>query len=318
MTAGNAHLDPASGAPDEAGAARRLPGRWRRIGNATWELARVLAGDSYGRAGLGILIFLVVLAAIAPAVIPMDPWANNYRADGSLARLDGPSWRHLLGTTYYGQDVLSQLILGTQQTVLVGFVTAILIGFIGTNIGLVSGYFGGAVDEGVMRMTDFFYAIPFLPFMMVVVALIDRSLPVIIASMGFIFWRTAARVVRAQVLTLKTRPYVLAARASGASHLRVMYVHILPNVLPLGLLYLIFGAAWAILTESSLSFIGLGDPDHVSWGLMLNQAFATGSIRHAWWWVVPPGAALMLFLVSLYLLGRGFEERANPRLREQR
>ena len=180
-------------------------------------------------------------------------------------------------------------MLGTRQTVLVGFVTAILIGFIGTNVGLISGYFGGVVDEVLMRITDFFYAIPFLPFMMVMVALIDRSLPVIIGSMAFIFWRTAARVVRAQVLTLKTRPYVLAARASGAGHLRIMYVHILPNVLPLGLLYLIFGAAWAILTESSLSFIGLGDPNHLSWGLMLNQAFVTGSIRYAWWWVVPPG-----------------------------
>ena len=94
--------------------------------------------------GLGILIFFVVLAAIAPAVNPMGPWANNYRAEGSLARLDGPSWQHLLGTTYYGQDVLSQLILGTRQTVIVGFVSAILIGFIGTNIGLISGYFGGA------------------------------------------------------------------------------------------------------------------------------------------------------------------------------
>lgn len=317
MSMGHAHLDPAPRAPDEADAARP-DGRWRRIGRAAMELVRILTADSYGRVGLGVLTFFVVLAAIAPAVIPMDPWANNYRADGSLARLGGPSWQHLLGTTYYGQDVLSQLILGTQQTILVGFITAILIGFIGTNIGLISGYFGGVVDEVLMRITDFFYAIPFLPFMMVVVALINRSLPVIIASMAFIFWRTAARVVRAQVLTLKTRPYVLAARASGAGHLRIMYVHILPNVLPLGFLYLIFGAAWAILSESSLSFIGLGDPNHLSWGLMLNQAFVTGSIRHAWWWVVPPGAALMVFLVGLYFLGRGFEERANPRLREQR
>ena len=310
MSVGQSHLDPLP----RARPARPL----RRMGRTALELARMLAADLYGRVGLGILIFFVVLAAIAPAVNPMGPWANNYRAEGSLARLDGPSWQHLLGTTYYGQDVLSQLILGTRQTVIVGFVSAILIGFIGTNIGLISGYFGGVVDEVLMRITDFFYAIPFLPFMMIVVALIDRSLPVIIGSMAFIFWRTAARVIRAQVLTLKTRPYVLAARASGAGHLRIMYVHILPNVLPIGFLYLIFGAAWAILTESSLSFIGLGDPNHLSWGLMLNQAFVTGSIRYAWWWVVPPGAALMVFLVSLYFLGRGFEELSNPRLREQR
>lgn len=317
MSTGQTKFDPslsAATAGDEGGSLGRL----RRSGRAAGELVRVLTADSYGRIGMGLLVFFMILALVAPAIAPMDPWANNYRPNGSLARLDGPTLQHLLGTTFYGQDVFSQLVLGTRQTILVGFVTALLIGFIGTNVGLISGYFGGIVDDVLMRITDFFYAIPFLPFMMVVVALIDRSLPVIIASMAFIFWRTAARVVRAQVLTLKTRPYVLAARASGAGHLRIMYVHIFPNVLPLGFLYLIFGAAWAILTESSLSFIGLGDPNHLSWGLMLNQAFVTGSIRYAWWWVVPPGAALMTFLVGLYFLGRGFEERVNPRLREQR
>jgi peptide/nickel transport system permease protein len=317
MSVRHARIKPIPPAPYETGGAKPA-GRLRRIGRVARELIRVLSADSYGRIGLCILVFFVVLACVAPALSPLDPWANNYRADGGLARLDKPSWQHLLGTTFYGQDVLTQLILGTRQTILVGFITAILIGFIGTNVGLVSGYFGGIADEVLMRITDFFYAIPFLPFMMVIVALIDRSMPVIIGSMAFIFWRTAARVVRAQVLTLKTRPYVLAARASGAGHLRIMYVHILPNVLPLAFLYLIFGAAWAILTESSLSFIGLGDPNHLSWGLMLNQSFVTGSIRHAWWWVVPPGAALMVFLVGLYFMGRGFEERANPRLREKR
>jgi peptide/nickel transport system permease protein len=295
-----------------------LVGRRRQGRGSVRELLRILLHDPYGRIGAGILVFFILLAAIAPFIAPFDPWANNYRPDGSLARLDSISSAHLLGTTVYGQDVFSQLILGTSQTILVGAVSAVLIGFIGTNIGLVSGYFGGLIDDVLMRITDFFYAIPFLPFMMVVVALIDRSLPVIIASMAFIFWRTAARVVRAQVLTLKTRPYVMAARASGAGHLRIMYIHIFPNVLPLSFLYLIFGAAWAILTESSLSFIGLGDPNRLSWGLMLNQAFATGSIRYAWWWVVPPGMALMLFLVGLYFLGRAFEERANPRLRERK
>jgi peptide/nickel transport system permease protein len=307
-----------SDSPLPTGTGRITRAGLRRMRGTLGELLRILLQDPFGRIGAGILVFFVVLAMIAPFIATFDPWANNYRPDGSLARLDGISATHLLGTTIYGQDVFSQLVLGTKQTILVGVVTAVLVGFIGTNIGLVSGYFGGLVDDVLMRITDFFYAIPFLPFMMVVVALIDRSLPVVIASMAFVFWRTAARVVRAQVLTLKTRPYVMAARASGAGHLRIMYVHILPNVLPLGFLYLIFGAAWAILSESSLSFIGLGDPNRLSWGLMLNQAFATGSIRYAWWWVVPPGMALMLFLVGLYFLGRGFEERANPRLRERK
>lgn len=228
---------------------QRPLGRLRRIGRAGRELARILFADPYGRIGMGIVVFFTVLAIVAPEIAPWDPWSNNYRPDGSLARLDGISSSHLLGTTFYGQDVFSQLILGTRQTILVGFVSAILIGFIGTNVGLISGYFGGLIDDILMRITDFFYAIPFLPFMMVVVALISRSLPVIIGAMAFVFWRTAARVVRAQILTLKTRSYILAARASGAGHLRIMYVHLLPNVLPLSFLYLIFGAAWAILTE---------------------------------------------------------------------
>jgi len=291
--------------------------RWEASLRWLWNAGRRFTDDPYRRVGLFVLAFFIILATLGPAIAPMDPWTSAYRPDQSLARLDGPSWQHLLGTTFYGQDVLSQVIIATRQSILVGFVTAVLIGFIGTNVGLISGYFGGYVDDALMRITDFFYAIPFLPFMMVVVALINRSLTVIIVSMAFIFWRTAARVVRAQVLTLKTRPYITAARAAGAGHLRILYIHILPNVLPLSLLYLTFGAAWAILTESSLSFIGLGDPNSLSWGLMLNQAFATGSIRYAWWWVVPPGAALMVFLVALYFLGRGLEEQMNPRLRER-
>jgi peptide/nickel transport system permease protein len=273
--------------------------------------------DGYGRFGLCTLGAFAVVAALCPWMATHDPWVNNTLPDGSLARLNGPSAAHWLGTTFYGQDVFSQLVLGTPQTLLVGVVTAVLVGFIGTNVGLVSGYFGGVVDDVLMRITDFFYAIPFLPFMMVVVTFLGTSVAVVVGSMSLVFWRTAARVVRSQVLTVKQRPYVMAARASGASHARIIYRHVLPNVLPLSFLYLLFGAAWGVLTESSLSFIGLGDPNRLSWGLMLNQAFATGSIRYAWWWVVPPGAALTLFMVSLYFLGRAFEERYSPRLRHQ-
>lgn len=308
-------LEPATLEPATADADPASVGRLRRAARAMRELASILTADVYGRLGMGLLLFFIVVAVLAPLIAPMDPWLNNYRPDGGLARLESISARHWLGTTFYGQDVFSQLVLGTRQTILVGFITAFLIGFIGTNVGLISGYFGGVVDDILMRITDFFYAIPFLPFTMVVVALIDRSLPVIIASMAFIFWRTAARVVRAQVLTLKTRPYVLAARASGAGHLRIMYVHILPNVLPLGFLYLIFGAAWAILTESSLSFIGLGDPMAITWGQMINMAFKTAAIRDAWWWVLPPSLSLILFLSGVFFIGRAYEERLNPRLR---
>ncbi|MFQ5914475.1 MAG: ABC transporter permease [Nitrospinota bacterium] len=234
-----------------------------------------------------------------------------------MERLQSISTKHWLGTTYHGEDVLTQAIVGTRLAFVVGLITALLIGIIGTNIGLISGYFGGYIDDALMRITDVAYAIPFLPFMIVVVTLLFPRLDVVIGSMALVFWRTAARVVRSQVLSLKERPYVLAARASGASHLRVMYVHLLPNVLPLAFLYLVFGVAWAVLTEAGLSFLGLSDPNHVSWGLMLHHAFVSGFMRDAWWWVLPPGISLMLFLVGCYFIGRGFEEYSNPRLRAQ-
>lgn len=263
--------------------------------------------NAHGRAGGAILGSFVLLAVFAPLLAPYDPWVNNMRPDGALARLDPPSIQHWLGTTVYGDDVLSQVMLGTRLTLIVGLVTAVMIGVIGTNIGLVAGYYGGAVDAVLMRLTDIAYAVPFLPFMIVLIGFVEDRLSATIAAMALVFWRSAARVVRAQVLTLRERQYIMAARGAGAGSLRIIYRHILPHVMPLALLYLVFGAGWAILTESSLSFLGLGDPDALSWGLMLNQAFDGGAIREAWWWVLPPGGALMLLLIGIYLLGRGIE-----------
>jgi peptide/nickel transport system permease protein len=300
-----------TGVPEPA--ARAMPGFRLPPGVQQW--LRPLWADPWGRAGVGILAVMLVIAILAPYLVPFDPFTSHQRPDGGLARLDGPSMRHWLGTTYYGHDVLTQTLLGTRRVFVIGLSTAFLIALIGTNVGLVAGYAGGWIDDILMRITDLVYAIPFLPFMIVLVSLVGTKLEVVVIAMALIFWRTAARVVRSQVLTLRTRPYVLAARASGAGHLRILYVHLLPNVLPLGMLYLVFGVAWAVLTEASLAFLGLSDQQQVSWGMMLNQAFRTGSIRNAWWWVVPPGFALMLFLVACYFLGRAYEELANPRLR---
>jgi peptide/nickel transport system permease protein len=283
----------------------------RAIGAALPRHVPYCLRNGYGQVGAGIVGGFILLALVAPFIAPYDPWVNNMRPDGALARLDPPSWQHLLGTTVYGDDVLSQVVLGSRLTLMVGLLTSALIGVIGTNVGLVSGYLGGWVDTCLMRITDIAYAVPFLPFMIVLIGFVDDRLSTTIVAMALVFWRTAARVVRSQVLTLKQRQYVTAARGSGAGNLRIMYRHILPHVMPLSLLYVVFGAAWAILTESSLSFLGLGDPDALSWGLMLNQAFDAGAIRNAWWWVLPPGCALMLLLVGIYLLGRGFEAPAQ-------
>lgn len=280
------------------------------------EIAQTLWGDAFGRAGVCILLLFLIVAIVSPHIGPDDPWQHHYTPENQLARLEPASGRHWFGTTYYGQDVFTQTVRGTRVAFAVGVITAVLIVIIGTNIGLIAGYFGGRVDDFLMRITDIAYAIPFLPFMIVVVSLVGPRLETIILSMSLLFWRTEARVVRSQVLSLRERPYILAARASGAGHLRLLYIHLLPNVLPIAFLYLVFGVAWAVLTEASLSFIGLGDPNQVSWGLMLFHAFNSGSMRDAWWWVAPPGLALMIFLLACYFMGRAYEERINPRLQQ--
>ena len=166
-----------------------------------------------------------------------------------------------------------------------------------------------------MRVTDLAFGIPFLPFAVVLVALLRPSLSNTIIAISVLMWRTSARVIRSQVLVIRERGFIKAARITGASDLRILYVHILPNVLPMILLYLAFDVAYAVLAEASISFLGFGDPNTVSWGQMLYLAYVSGSIRQAWWWTIPPGLAISLFVIAVFLLGREYERLANPRLR---
>jgi peptide/nickel transport system permease protein len=197
----------------------------------------------------------------------------------------------------------------------VGLLSALGSVIIGTLIGLAAGYFGGWVDEVLMRATDVAFGIPFLPFAMVVISIATASLPLIILLVIFFLWRTTARVIRSQVLSLKTRPFVWAAKAAGAGHLKILFLHIMPNVLPLSFLYIAMGVQAGVMLEAALSFLGFGDPHVQSWGIMLNAAFSAGAMRSAWWWVLPPGIALSLFVLSVFAVGRAYEEILNPRLR---
>lgn len=277
---------------------------------------RLLWRDKIGLAACLVLGFFILLAAGGPAMAPHDPTETLYR-DGSLLRLAPPSRQFPLGTTNMGQDILSQTIAGARVPILIGFISAFIIVTIGTNIGLVAGYCGRAVDDVLMRITDVTYGIPFLPFAIVLISVTGVGTANVILAISVLLWRTSARVIRAQVLSLRERPFVLAAKLSGASHLRVLYVHIAPNVLPLSLLYMAFGVAWGILAESSLGFLGLGNPEGISWGQMLYYAFRSGSMRTAWWWTIPPGLSIVLTVACFYIIGRTFETVANPRLRER-
>jgi peptide/nickel transport system permease protein len=275
-----------------------------------------LGRDILGKMAGLFLIFCIFLAAFGPSLAPYGPFEATFHDDGQLVRLEPPSKQHPLGTNHFGQDILSQLLYGTRVTILVGVVAALCGAAIGTAVALFAGYYGGWLDHILMRLADVAYGVPFLPFAILWVALFGPSMSNIVVVISLFLWRTTARVIRSQVLALKERPFILAARAAGASDLWIIWFQILPNVLPFSFLYASFGIAWAVLMEANLSFLGFGDPRVTSWGQILKVAFQAGVMRRAWWWVLPPGIALSLLVLSTFLVSRSYEEAVNPRLRE--
>ncbi len=288
---------------------------WRTFKEFVLASVRPFREDKAGLWALILLLFFIFLAIGGNRLAPYSPSEGNYLADGSVARLQPPSKQFWFGTTNMGQDVLSQTIAGARVAISIGFLSALCIVFIGTNVGLLSGYFGRHVDDLLMRITDVAYGIPFIPFAIVLITLTGVGTKSVILVITLLLWRTSARVIRSQVLSLKERPFVMAARVAGAGHLRLIYIHIAPNVFPFSMLYVAFGVAWAIMAEASMGFLGLGDPLAISWGQMLYYAFRSGAIRIAWWWVLPPGLSIILVVASCYIIGRTFEHVANPRLR---
>lgn len=278
---------------------------------------RLLLRDRFAFWGLTIFALFILVAMIAPWIAPYDPFAPMMTESGRLIRLAPPSAEHWLGTTAFGNDVFSQLVMGSRVALRVGLVAAIAVGFISTLVGVISGYFGGIIDDILMRMTDVALSIPTLPFAIVAVGLLGPSIDNIILVITLLFWRNGARIIRSVVLTERERVFVKWARAAGASHLHIILRHILPNILRVVFLWVTMSVAFAVLTEASLSFLGLGDPSITSWGQMLNTAFASGALRTAWWWVAPPSLMLITLISSLYLIGRAYEEQTNPRLRER-
>ncbi|MBW1995603.1 MAG: ABC transporter permease [Deltaproteobacteria bacterium] len=274
----------------------------------------VIWSDRLGRVGINILVFMIFLAVLAPVIAPYDPQEICRHPDGSLKRMESPSLEHIFGTTIYGKDVLSQTIWGTRTALKIGFFASVLAVLIGANIGLFSGYLGGMVDDVLMRITDIAYALPFLPTCIVLVGILGTNQWIVIGVIGSLLWRTTARTVRSQVLSLRSRPFVEAAKNAGASDLRIMYKEILPNILPLVFLFTAFSICWSIIAEVSLNFLGFGDPTQVSWGRIIYLAYAGQVMRIAWWWYVPPGMFITLFVAACFYIGHAYEQVANPRL----
>lgn len=277
----------------------------------------IIRQSGLGTAGALIVLFYAIVAILAPWIAPHDPWMTLKDAEGSIATMRPPSAEFPLGTTFLARDVLSQMIWAARTTMFIGLVSGLISIVIGANIGLFSGYYGGRLDEALMRFTDIVYGMPFLPFIIVLIALFGRSQSFVILAIVLIIWRTSARVVRAQTLALKQRQFVQAARARGCSDLRIIYRHIMPNILPLLLLYTAFNIAWSIIAEAGAAFLGFGDPNHLSWGGMLYELWISGQIRTAWWWFAWPSIAIIMLVSALVFISRAYEEVANPRLRQR-
>ncbi len=224
----------------------------------------------------------------------------------------------LLGADHMGSDLWTQLVYGTRISLSIGLSAAAISVAVGTAVGIICGYLGGVVDEFMMRVVDVLMAIPTLPILIILGAILGKSVWNIVLLISAFAWMGTARLVRSQTLSLRERVFVESAKASGASDAYVMLVHILPNVLPLVFAGMVLRIPAAILTEASLSFLGLGDPRVATWGRMLHNARGFGAFTTlAWWWLVPPGLAITFLSLAFVFIGNAVNEILNPRYRER-
>jgi len=274
---------------------------------------RDFSANKLGLIGLAILIVFFFIAAFSPWLAPFDP--TEIRAGPLMGR---PSELHIFGTDQLGRDIFSRVLYGTRLSLLVGLSAAAIAVVVGTLVGLVSGYYGKASGEALMRLTDLFLVMPFLPLVMVLATLLGRSLFIIMVVIGITSWPWMARVIRSEVLSLKQRAFVERARAIGCSNTHIIRKHILPNTLPLVTANAILIIPVAIMAEASLAFIGLGDPLTISWGSILEGAFTNNAITLGLWhWFIPPGLGIVFLSLGFALVGHVIDEVVNPRLRKK-
>jgi len=286
------------------------------FGRAKRTLSYVLK-DNAAKVGFVALVAFVFLGLFGPYIAPYHPIEDTLRQGGSMMRLQEPGGKAILGTTSFGKDVLSQFLAGARPTLIVGLFGGVGTGVLGFLVGLTSGYFGGRVDELLMRLTDLTFALPFLPMALVILSFVTPSVWLITSVLVVFLWKMPARVIRSEVMTVKERTFVKSARARGAGHMRTMFLHVAPNVLGIGFLYTAYAVGWSIVAGASLAFLGFGDPTTTSWGRMLQQVFRSGAIRVAWWWVLPPAIGIGAVTTSVFLVGRAFEEIVNPDLQTE-
>jgi len=295
------------------GSGRRIA--WDRRQRALARFWDEYRKDRNGTVGLAILALMVAVALAAPLLASSRGLNPIY---ATAAPNIGPSWHYPLGTDADGRSVLTELIWGSRISLMIGFAATLLSMVIGALIGIVAGHFGRLIDNLLMRFTDWFLVIPFLPLAIVLATTLGKSLGVIIFVIGITSWPGTARIIRAQALAVETRPYLERARALGAGHWHQMTKHVLPNVMPLLLANTILTVAGTILSETTLSFLGLGDPTRASWGQMLNEGFTTGGMLAGnQLWLLAPGVAVIVVVMAFTLVGHALETVLDPKLRER-
>ncbi len=272
-----------------------------------------------GKIGLTLLVIFALMAVCSFFPPLIDPMYHPMTGvDPQISHSTWPSWRHWLGTDFIGRDILCQLLAGARIAFMVGISAAFMSIFLGTIIGMIAGYAGKILDTLLMRLADMIMVMPTLLVVLILSSLFGQlNIWTIVLLIALFRWPGVSRVIRAQTLSLKERPFIEAAKVTGASNFRIIFRHIMPNVLPLSLLYMTFRVTSAIIIEASLAFLGFGDPSTVSWGMMLQWVWKTGHMFQAPYWLLPPGICISLLTLSFYMLGRAMEEVLDPRLRKE-
>lgn len=294
--------------------ARRLA--WQRRGRALRAKWNLFRSNGQAATGLVILAVFVLVALAAPVLVPaqdLDPAT----APGRPAQ--PPSTQYWLGTDNFGRPVLSLVLMGSRISLLVGLTATVGAVVLGASIGLLAGYVGGSrVDRVLNAVIDWFLVIPWLVLAIALAAILGPSLITIIVVIAVTSWPTTARLVRSQTLSVRKRPYVERARVLGATDVSIIGRHVLPNVFPVIFANAVLTVAIAILSETTLAILGLGDPASISWGRIIEEAFTGGAMVNGyWWWIIPPGVAIILVTLAFTMCGYALDEIFNPKLRKR-
>jgi len=288
------------------------------------EKGRSLWADSWIRlkrhrlamTGLFLVVFLVLVAIFAPFIAPYSPYEQLIWTQGAAAKLAPPSAEHWFGTDYYGRDVFSRVVYGARISLQIGIASTAISVVIGIILGALAGYFSGYVDDFISWLINVILAFPFLLFVLALVAYLPRGLTILYFAIGIVNWAPIARVVRGQVLSVRSQDYVEAARAVGGSDVRIIGRHVVPNVLAPVIVQATLGMGSIIMLEAGLSFLGFGvQPPEPAWGYMIDQGRQFLTVGK-WWWSVFPGFGITALVLGFNLLGDGLRDVLDPRLKQ--